>query len=149
MASFSSTAFSKQAFSLNAFDFGATPANEVILLGGTPAGPNVNPNAADFYHYETVYQTYQREQEKKQETAISLRIEAQDNLLRQKELKAQHDKQSARQLKALEREQTQLMVNIAAADAEIKKYQLVHKNNMAILALIMACPFFNIGGKIH
>lgn len=150
MASFSSTAFSKLAFSPNAFDFGDAPdPNTIILLGGTPAGPNINPNAQDFFHYDTPYEAYKREQQalnEKQEAIIALKLEAQENLLRQKDLAAENDKQSKRQLKALEREQIQLKAAIESAMTELAQRQKTARNNQAILALLMTCPWLNIAG---
>lgn len=119
----------------------------VILLGGTPAGPNVNPNAADFYHYDHPYEAYKREQAalaEKQEAIIAMRLEAQENILRQKEIKTNRDKQSARQLKALERQQEQLTIAIAEAMVELEKRQLISRNNLAILVLVAAYPYINI-----
>ncbi len=121
--------------------------NGVILLGGTPAGPNVNPNAAGFM-YETPYQAYQREQailSEKQDEIIAMRLEAQENILRQKELKDLRDKQSKRQLKALDRQQEQLTIAISEAMIELEKRQLISRNNLAILVLIAAYPYINIG----
>lgn len=132
--------------------------DSTVLLGGTPAGPNVNPNAADFF--DLPYHAYQREQEKvskkeqeelvkKQEEIIALRLEAQDNLLKQKEIRARKDKQTKRQLAALEREQTRLMADIHAAMIEIGQWQLINRNNEAIIILMTAFPYLNIGGRMN
>lgn len=141
-------------------------AEDIVLLGGTPAGPNVNPNAAN-YHYEAPYDTYKREQEekvsKKQDTVIKLKLESQDNLLRQKEISAQSDKQSKRQMKALEREQSNLMSSIQAAMDELteltvaseiqqeqqRRLAVIDQNNEAFIIMLAADPFFGLGGSMH
>jgi hypothetical protein len=125
--------------------------NTVILLGGTPAGPNVNPNAPGFF-YDTPYEAYKREQAalaEKQEAIIALKLEAQENHLRRKELEKERDKQSKRQLKALEREQHRLEASIQEAMIELASRRLIARNNEAILVLMMAYPFLNIGGTMH
>lgn len=146
------TAFQANSYQSSAFQIVAGDGTSG-LLGGTPAGPNVNPNASGFF-YETAYQAYQREQasiSKKQESIIALKLEAQDNLLRQKELSVLKDKQSLRQVKALEREKRQLekeqnllLLSIDAANQEISARQLVAKNNLAMIVLMGALPYLNI-----
>lgn len=124
----------------------------IVLLGGTPAGPNVNPNAANFF-YELPYEAYKREQKlisEHQDAVIALKLEAQANIVRQRDLQAQRDKQSLRQLKALEREQVALSVAVAKAQEELVKWQQIHNNNMAIIILMAAYPYLNIqGGTMH
>lgn len=140
------------AFQNNAFQISGSitpPGPDVILLGGTPAGPDVNPNAPGFF-YDHPYDAYQREQgavREKQEIVIALKLETQANLLRLKDLEKERDKQSKRQLKALEREQTRLEVELHSALQELAKRQLIARNNEALLVLVMARPFLTIGGQ--
>lgn len=137
--------FQSTAFQISGFQIGLQPT--LVLLGGTPAGPNVNPNAADFFSYDLPYHAYRREQDalaERQEAIISMRLEAQDNIIRQRELTSYHNKQSARQIKALERKQIELMAAIRSASIDLEKRELIARNNMAILVLMMAFPCLNI-----
>lgn len=121
--------------------------DDLILLGGTPGLANENPN----YHFELPFDVYKREQEKilatRQESIIALKIEAQDNLLRVNELKKQQDKQSVRQLKALEKEQVELSKAIQIAMIELQQRKIIINNNLAILILIASYPYLNISGE--
>ncbi len=120
-------------------------------LGGTPAGPNVNPNAPGFM-YDTPYEAFKREQAKlaeKQEAVIAMKLEAQANILRKRELEAHRNKQTARQLKALDREQVKLTADIQAAMIELARLDLQSRNNQAIIVLMAAYPYLNIGGTMH
>jgi len=108
-------------------------------------GPN-NKHHADWRtEYENEkYRAAKRKEKLKQEEIIRLRLEAQANLVQQRELKDAKDKQSLRQMAALEREAAQLQMDIQKSIAillELQRQSVVHKNNLAFLVLSMATPF--------
>lgn len=122
-------------------------ANQTVLLGGGP-GKTRSSNSSH-YHYHIPSQIYSHEDKisEKQESIINLRVEAQDNLMRQRELIEKQDKQSSRQLAALEREQQKLIVDLQLALIDLQKYDVIKNNNEAILILMMVYPYLNIGGE--
>lgn len=90
-----------------------------------------------------------REREKiKQEEIIRLRLEAQDALMRKRELSAAREtKQSLRQIRALEKEYAALEQEVAyqlAALEELQKLTTKRKNNLILILLSAASPFASI-----
>lgn len=134
MASFSSSAFSVDAFSELAFDFGTTPVEETIAGDSYPA-------------WEPQYLKIEREElRKKQAEVIDLKLEVQKDIMLKRELQKIQDKQSQRQLMALEASmmKTQNELLMALNELELlKKQSAALQNEEALLVLSLACPFMN------
>ncbi len=95
-------------------------------------------------HKNDVYRAKEQEQ---QDEIIRLRLEAQDILLRQRELKDEKTKQAKRQMLALEREAAQLQIDIQEGIAkllELQKQSVIYQNNLAFMVLTISNPFGGI-----
>lgn len=88
----------------------------------------------------------------KEVEVISLKIEAQDLRIQEKELAALKDKQSKRHLKAIEKEKLALAIEIEKLMLEVlemRRINFENQNNVALLVLSMSLPFFNLSGGIR
>ncbi len=139
MSSFSSASFSTDAFSILAFDFGSAPPDTTQLLGGTFNDP---------YSYQDKQREAKRLREA-QEEVIRLKQEQQELRLRELDALESKDKQTKRQLLAMERRKAELAAEVAQIMALIALMQQENqqRNIEAILVLSMAYPWLNIGGE--
>ena len=109
-----------------------------------------------FNDHQSYYKTLQQQKDAelelkaKEERIIRLQQEAQDLRLRQIELEKLKEKQSARQLAALNDEISRILELIAQ---EIRFRQILERklfdlrNDEAILVISMSMPFLNLGAK--
>jgi hypothetical protein len=89
-------------------------------------------------------EAYKAKKRAQEDEITRLRLEAQDNLLRQRELKDENNKQSLRQMLALKRESEQLHLDIQKnllKLLELQNESVINKNNLAFIVLSMATPF--------
>lgn len=104
---------------------------------------------SEYYHNLRIAEANKRHAEAKkrerikQDEVIRLKLEAQEALLKHRELKPRRDKQSKRQLAALEREYLSLQAEIAAqmlALFELQENTVKQRNSVLMLLLLAACP---------
>lgn len=89
----------------------------------------------------------EKQKQIKEDEVIRLKVESQELLLKKRELGKPTDKQSKRQLAALEKEYSALQIEIAAQMFVLDKLQIEavkRKNNVLLLLLSAACPFSTI-----
>lgn len=89
----------------------------------------------------------EKQKQIKEDEVIRLKVESQELLLKKRELGNPTDKQSRRQLAALEKEYYALQIEIAAQMSILDRLQIVavkQKNNVLLLLLSAACPFSTI-----
>lgn len=110
---------------------------------------DANGGDGEYYHNLRIAEanlriTEAKRREKiKQDEVIRLKLEAQEILLKQREVRPNKDKQSKRQLAALEKEYAVLQKEI---EAHMQALQILHentvkqKNNVLILLLAASCP---------
>lgn len=87
----------------------------------------------------------------KEDEIIRLKLEAQDSLLRQRELQLLKDKNSRKQLLALQQAaaiREAVMLEELAKLVELQRLSMLYRNNLAFLVLAMSLPF-GIGGAMQ
>lgn len=118
-------------------------ANSFLIIGTEDDSGGI-----PYVRYANVEYALAKERERiKQEEIIRLRLEAQELLMRERELADKRDKQSRRQLAALEKEKASLMADIQYQLVALEKLQKItvqRKNRVIMLLLTAACPFNNL-----
>lgn len=132
MASFSALSLSTSAFSILSYDFGSPQAEEIY-------GDSTR-HSYDLY----LEKEKKRKLQAKQEEIISLRLEAQENLLRKRELEALKEKQNTRQLQALIRREAEIKTELLAMLGQLREMDEQfnkRRHEDDLVALMLAFPF--------
>ena len=144
-AGFQSNAFQRNAFQAE----GAQPVvPPYIVLGGKAYG-EPEPGLAIS---QMVLRMDREWEERKlaikeaEEREIHLRREVQEIYVQRKELQKLRDKQTQRQLAALGRAESEILLSLARHEALLRKLREIEDFNQAIMALAIADPFFMFGG---
>lgn len=94
-----------------------------------------------------------RNLESKKDKVIELKLEAQEVVIKKKEFSAADDKQSRRQLRALDRKSEELALQINELMEAIHKIEIAANlkasNDSALTVLQLAYPFLNFGGTMQ
>lgn len=116
-------------------------------------GPGNGPWHRDWRidHANEKYRAAKERERIKEEEIIRLKLEAQDSLMRQRELQALADLNSKRQLLALKQAaaiREMIMQEELAKLVELQRLSMIYRNNLAFLVLAMSTPF-GIGGTMN
>lgn len=119
--------------------------NQVFNTGVEDVGglPYIDPYSS-VYLRRREFEEAEKQRKIKEEEVIRLKLAAQESILKKRELQDKLDKQSLRQLRALEIEyeqlQKDLLYQLAALD-KLHKESVKKRNKLITLLLFAACPF--------
>lgn len=126
----------------NGIDFRITETCDIVQASNWKLWPD-----HDIKRRNDEYRAKVDEENRKQNEIIALKLEAQVLRAQEIELRKEKSKQAARQVKALEKEISQLMATIEKEMAilfEIQRQSMIYKRNIEFLVLLMASPFGSV-----